>query len=56
MSTATSLVLVILLGVVAQWAAASLRAPSILLLLLSGFIVGPVVTVDGLDIERGCGC
>ncbi|MCR9142423.1 MAG: cation:proton antiporter [bacterium] len=42
MSIATSLVLVILLGVVAQWAAASLRAPSILLLLLSGFIVGPV--------------
>ncbi len=53
MTTATSLVLVILLGVVAQWVAAALRAPSILLLLLTGFLIGPVTGLMDPDALLG---
>ncbi len=42
MSTATTLTLVVLLGVLAQWAAARLRTPSILVLLMAGFLAGPI--------------
>ncbi|HKX46126.1 MAG TPA: cation:proton antiporter, partial [Planctomycetota bacterium] len=41
---------VVLLGVVAQWAAARVRLPSILLLLLVGFLAGPVLGL--LDPDR----
>jgi len=38
----TGLTAIVVLGVVAQWLAWRIRIPSILLLLLSGFLVGPV--------------
>ena len=47
----TSLALILGLGVMAQWGASRLRVPSILLLLLSGLLVGPglgLVDIDGL--------
>ena len=50
----TILALVLVLGVSAQWLAWRLKVPSILLLLLFGFLAGPVakwatVSVFGLD-------
>lgn len=53
MSTVTSLVLVVLLGVVAQWIAAAIRAPSILLLLVTGFVIGPVTGILDPDALLG---
>lgn len=53
MTTATSLVLVILLGVVAQWVAASMRVPSILLLLITGFLIGPITGILDPDALLG---
>ena len=48
-----TLTLIILLGVAAQWLAWSTRLPSILLLLLAGFVAGPVTGVIQPDLLFG---
>ena len=41
------------IGIFAQWLAAKLRLPSILLLLLAGFIVGPILNLVSPDLIYG---
>ena len=48
-STLVSLALIPILGILGQWIAWRIRFPSIVILLLLGFLVGPIFSVIDTD-------